>query len=225
MKKNQILIILILIAGICSCEKDTTKYPITYTSYSIADPTIKVYSRFGEVTSPVLVNNILSRYQNQLNKLENDKIKGKVVVTYVSQDSAELTIDNIKEDKLRSVHEIAGVIYLEKQDTSVTALNALSIQDYYKYNPIYYEEFPAPPGSGYNKISKYKDCYYIIKDRGKLNIPMFDFLLMHNLGAPDSGYKIFGNTNSFNEARLGSSILTIDTIIIQQYFIEIKVSQ
>jgi len=219
MKKNLIIFVLFLIAGIYSCKKDVVEYPITYSSYSISDPTIKIYTRNGEVTSSVLVNNIVNRYQSNLNKLENDKIKEKIVVTYISEDSTELTIDKIKEDKLRSVHEIDGVIYLEKQDTSIFPFGPLfKVQDLNKYYPLYYTETFAPPGSGYSKYSRFKECFFLIKNGGKLKIPMFDFFWIHNTGYLISTPEI---NNSFKEDGLNNFFVN-DTMIIQEYLIEMK---
>jgi hypothetical protein len=219
MKKNQILIVLFIIVGICSCKKDSIEYPITYSSNSISDPTIKVYTRDGEMTSSALINNLIMRFQDKINKLESDKIKGTVVVTYVSKDSVELTIDNVKEDRLRSVHEIDGVIYLEKQDTSMSGFGPLfKIEDVYKYNPIYYKEFFAPPGSAYSKYTKFKECYYLIRNGGKLNIPMFDFLWIWDT---NTGVPFYGNNNSFKEDGMGTFLIG-DTAIIQQYLIEMN---
>jgi len=221
MKKNLILIVLFLIAGIYSCKKDTVDYPITYSSSSISDPSIKVYTRNGEVTSSDLINKLVVRFQDKLKISENDKIKGKVIVNYISADSVELTIDNVKEAKSRSVHEINGVIYLEKQDTTLKGFGpTFKIDDVYKYSPIYYEEYYAPAGSGYSKYAKIKDCYFLINKGGTLNIPMFNFLWVWNT---NSAYPYSGNNNSFKPEGL-QKFNYADTIIIQQYYIEMQIN-
>jgi hypothetical protein len=219
MKKNLIVSVLFLIAAISSCKKDVVEYPITYSSNSISEPTIKVYTRNGEVTSTALVNNIISRYQSNLNKLEDDKIKERIVITYISEDSTEITIDKIREDKLRSVHEIGGVIYLEKQDTTIFPFGPLfKVQDLNKYYPLYYTETPAPTASGYSTYARFKDCFFLIKNGGKLKIPMFDFFWIFKSGYLRSIPEI---NNSFKEAGLNNFFVN-DTMIIQEYLVEMK---
>lgn len=217
MKENQIIIILFLLASICSCKKDDD-YPVTYTSNLILDPTTKVYVTDREVTPSAWVDELINHFKSQLNKLESDKFKGKVVVTFLSKDSVEMTIDNVKEDKPRSVHEINGIIYLEKQDTSRGAFTAgFKIEDSFKYKPIYYEELPSQPGSGYSKYTKYKECYFFIKKGGTLNIPMFDLLFLWDA---NRGIPFFGNNNSFTVDGL-KKIPGVE-VIVQEYLIEMR---
>ena len=203
----------------CSCKKDSVGYPITYSSNLISESSIKVYTKDGEVTSPALINNFVNRYQDYLSGLGNAKIKGKIVATYLSADSVELTINNIKEAKRRSVHEIAGVIYWEKQDTTWSGFGPLfKVEDVYKYHPIYYIEYNAQIGSGYTKYTIFKDCYFMIKNGGKLSIPMFDFIEIH---FGEKWQSSLGNNNSFNKDGL-TKFFVNDTMLIQSYLIEMK---
>lgn len=219
MNKNQIFAIGCLIIGMSSCKKDSVEYPITYSSYLGSTSNIKAYTKDGEVSSATLTNSIVKRYQYYLNKLGTDDISGKIVATYISEDSVELTIDNVKENKRRSVHENAGVVFWEKQDTSMYGFGPLFEVEYlYKYRPIYYYEYFAPPGSGYLRYAKFKECYFIIKNGKKLNIPMFDFLWIDDGRIVRS---ISGINNSFSKDGL-TNFFANDTMLIREYTIEMK---
>jgi len=144
-----------------------------------------------------------------------------LVATYLSEDSVELTIDNIKEKKLRAIHEKDGIIYWESQDTSFSGLSSVfSIENLYKYHPFYYQEYKKlPPDGLYLTNTKFKECYYILRDEGKLNIPMIEFVLIHY--GYDKGFSTLGINNSFSNMRL-ADLYAKDTILIQQYLIEMK---
>ncbi len=220
MNKNQIIGSLILVIGISSCKKDSVQYPITYTSDLITESSIKAYTKNGEISLPVTIKSIVNRYRSYFTNLEREEVTGKITATYLSKDSVELTINHVKEDKLRSVHEDAGVIYWEKQDTLMSGFtNIFSIEDLYKYHPYYYYEYYAPPGSGYTKYFKYKECQYIIRNGKKFNIPMVEFVWI--LQGYDKGFKYSGINNSFSKEGL-SSLFVGDTILVQQYSIEMK---
>jgi hypothetical protein len=207
-----------LIIGINSCKKDPIQYPIIYSSDLITESNIKVYTKNGEITSSTVINSVVNRYQSYLTNLESEQVRGKIVATYLSENSVELTINKVKEDKLRSVHEDAGVIYWEKQDITESGFGPIfRIEDVYKYRPFYYDEYIAPPGSGYLKYFKYKECYYIIRNGKKINIPMIESVWIHDV------YKVKypGKNNSFSKE--GLSMLPVgDTILIQQYSVEMK---
>lgn len=220
MTKNQIIGSLILVIGISSCKKDIVQYPITYSSDLITESSIKAYTKNGEISSPVTIKSIVNRYQSYFTKLENEEVAGKIIATYLSEDSVELTINHVKEEKLRSVHEDAGVIYWEKQDTSMSGLGPIfRIEDLYKYHPYYYYEYNAPPGSGYLRHFKYKECHYVIRNGKKLNIPMIEFVWI--LQGYNKGIKYSGINNSFSKEGL-ARLFVGDTILVQQYSVEMK---
>jgi len=220
MNKIQISLILLII-GIIACKKDSIQYPITYSSYSISGANIKVYTRDGEITSTALVSNVFAHYQSYLTNTVSADISGKFIANYISSDSVELTINNIKEDKRRSIHELAGMVYWEKQDTAWTGRAPFWDMDYlFQYLPLYYNKYNAPAGSGYYQYVKSRDCYFITKNRGDLNLPMFDFVQII------SEYNFIQSTkginNSFNKDGLINFFAGYnnDTILIQSYTVK-----
>ena len=222
MSKWQIILIIFLMIGISSCNKDSVEelieYPLTFTSYLITESEIKVYTKDGEITLADSKNKIIQRYKNNLTDLESVEIQGKVIATYLSENTVELTFDNIKEEKSRLVYEKDGLIYWEKQDTSGMPVNfTFDVATILKYQPLYYEEFDVPMSTGYRKAAKYKECFFVKKKNEGFEVPMFDYLYKTVFGLPT----ILGINNEFNESRL-SLIDSNDTIIIQEYSIEMK---
>ena len=166
-----------------------------------------------------MINNFVSHYQYHLNKLESDKIKGQIVASYLSADSVELTIDNIKENKRRAVREISGITYWEKPAISMIGIGPIfKVEDLYKYHPLYYNEASAPPGSGYMKYANLKECYFTIQTGGKPNIPMFDFLWIDDGRLAQVNSQI---NNSFKKEGL-VNFLANDTMMIRSYSIEMR---
>ncbi len=218
MNKNQILLIIFFFTGISSCKKDFIEHPITYASYSITSPDIKIFTKNGEITSSALKNNLIKRHEKYLTELESVDIEGKIIATYISENSVELTIDNTKEQRARTVHEIAELIYWEKKDTSQFVVNpTLNIRNLLKYHPLFYEENNMPQFTGYEKFAKLKECCYVLNSSGKLKIPMLDYFYKHEFGY----HSISGINNAFDENSL-SNLSTNDTIIIQEYLIEME---
>ena len=207
--------------GIISCNKNSDEelieYPMTFTSYFISEPEINVYTKDGEITLVDLKNEIIERYKNNLTDLDSIEIQGIIIATYLSVDTVELTLDNKKEEKARIVSEHNELIYWEKQDTSVMSVYPVSFLDKLKYHPLYYEEFDVPMSTGYSKAAKYKECFFIKKKNEGFEVPMFDYLYKTEFGLPT----ILGINNEFNSSSI-SLIGSNDTIIIQEYFVEMK---
>lgn len=222
MVKIQIFVIIGMIV-ISACKKDSVHYPVTYSSHSISGVKIKVYTKNGEVTSTTQINNVFTHYQSYLTNLGSENISGKIVASYISRDSIELTNNTITEKKRRSVHEVAGMIYWEKQDTLWSAFGPFwNMDDLYQYLPLYYFKYPAPAGSGYTEYAKSRECYYIAKNGGHLNIPMFDFVRIISDFNFTTSTK--GINNSFNKDGLSKfySGYGNDTLLIQSYIIEMN---
>lgn len=220
MNKSQFILILVLIIGLSSCKEDKIQYPITYSSGLVTEHSISVYTKDGEITSSNVVTSVLNRYQFNFSNLQTGQTVGKLTATYLSEDSVELTINNIKENKLRAVHEKDGIIYWEKQDTSYSGIGGFQIGNLYKYHPFYYHEYKlVPPDGLYLTNTKFKECYYIIKDGGKLSIPMIEFVWIH-YGSSNS-MSFLGINNSFYKEGL-PDLFAKDTILVQQYLIEMN---
>lgn len=194
------------------------EYPVTYSSYLISDALINVYTKNGILTSPNLKNEIIQKYKNYLTDLENIEIEDKVVATYTSENTVNVTIDDEGEEKARYVYEKDGIIYWEKQDTSgMPAYPPLFIGKILTYHPLYYEEFDVPLVTGYSKAARYKECYYVKKKNEGFEIPMFDYLHKNEFGL----LRNLGINNEVNENIL-SLTGSKDTIVIQEFNIQMK---
>ncbi len=220
MNKDQFILILMLIIGISSCKEDKMQYPITYSSGLVTEHSISVYTKDGEVISSNVVNSVLNRYQFNFSNIQTGQAGGNLKATYLSEDSVELIINNIKEYKLRAVHEKDGIIYWEKQDTTYSGIGGFQIENLYKYHPFYYLEYKMMPPNGlYLKDTKFKECYYILKDGEKLSIPMIEFVWIHY--GSSNVMSFLEINNSFNKEGL-PDLFAKDTILVQQYLVEMK---
>ncbi len=222
MKKGQFLFIISLLFSVFSCNKDSeeasVQYPLVYESSSILESEIRVYTQNGELTSMNLKEDVVDRYKNSLTDIESIDLEEKIVATYLAADTVRLTLDNSGEENNRLVKEYAGIIYWEKQDTSIMPVNmAFDVSSFLKHQPLYYEEFDIPTPTGFTKTAKYKECYFAIKKDKGFAIPMFDFVYKTESGQPT----FTGINNEFSEDLL-PLIGENDTIIIQSYTIELK---
>jgi len=224
MKKYQFLLLILLITGTYSCKKDKDfeeklpEYPLIYESYSISGGEIKVYTNEGEIGSPGLESDIIQRYKNNLTDLESIEIDRKAVASYLAEDTVKLTIDKEEEEEERLVYENNGIIYWEKQDTSgIPVLSAFYVADILTYRPLYYEEFEVPKVTGYNKVVRYKHCFYVKRKNEGFEIPMFDYLHRTEFGQ----HTTLGINNRFNQNYL-SVMGDNDTIVIQEFSIEMR---
>lgn len=222
MKKIIRLLLILMVPGILSCEKEPEEmipeYPATYSSYLISDAQINVYTKDGILTSPNLKGEIIQKYKNYLTDLENIEIEDKVVATYTSKNTVNVTIDDEEEEKVRYVYVKDGIIYWEKQDTSgIPAYPPLFIEKILTYHPLYYEEFDVPAVTGYSKAARYKECYYVKKKNEGFEIPMFDYVHKNEFGL----LRNLGINNEVNENIL-SLISSKDTIVVQKFNIQMK---
>ena len=113
------------------------------------------------------------------------------------------------------------MVYWEKQDTAWTGRAPFWDMDYlFQYLPLYYNKYNAPAGSGYYQYVKSRDCFFITKNRGDLNLPMFDFVQII------SEYNFIQSTkginNSFNKDGLINFFAGYnnDTILIQSFTVK-----
>jgi hypothetical protein len=222
MNKITRLLLILTVTGIFSCEKEPEEmipeYPVTYSSYLISNAQINVYTKNGILTSPNLKDEIIQKYKNYLTDLENIEIEDKVVATYTSENTVNVTIDDEEEEKARYVYEKDGIIYWEKQDTlGMPAYPPLFIGKILTYHPLYYEEFDVPLVTGYSKAARYKECYYVKKKNEGFEIPMFDYLHKNEFGL----LRNLGINNEVNENIL-SIINSNDTIIIQAFNVKLR---
>lgn len=217
MNKSGIIFLLLIFIGICSCKKDSL-YPIIYTSYSISEPTIKVYSKDGEVNSPEIKDALVKRYKTYLLDLEKRRIDGRIVVTYLSENSVRISRDNKKENKRRAVHTVDELIYWEIYDIVESPFSSdLRGDGYFKYSPPYYEEFREQKLLVTLTYCKYKPCSYAIKDGEEIKIPMLDLIIKDDYRL--NGYSSVNN--ALNADNLPDFQFN-DTIIAREYFYKLK---
>lgn len=207
--------------GISSCKKDSDEkliaYPITYTSYAIANSNIRVFLKNQELTS-TLKEQIINRQIKYLPSLEEMEIAGKFIATYISADTVELKFDFSTEQEIRIVREESDLIYWERQDTTeFTNSSFFHFGNLFKYLPLYYEEFEVPSATGYSKKIRGKECYYVFKNEKEIEFPMLDYIYKNEIGA------VIKNeiNNRLNENSIPDLNLN-DTLIIREYVIEMK---
>ncbi len=216
--KKLLIIFSFLSFTLFSCEKDTIDYPVTFSTKTVSEYSLRIFTTDGEITSESLKYDIVQRYKYQLNAVSNEDLKGKIVCTYITKDSVEIIIDGVKEAKPRNVLENNGLVYWEKQDTTVKGYTWLpyDILKAQEYIPTYYLETPCASGSAYKILVESKECLYAIKNKGKLSIPMFDFFINY------SGYLVKEINNSFKNLE-ERAFNHKDTIIIQEYLIDMEI--
>ena len=222
MGKTQVILIILSIIGLSSCNKEpneeSIKYPITFTSKSIAKTSLRVFIKNEEITTPLIKEEIISRQKIYLPVLEDMEIDGKIIATYISADTVKLLIDFSTEEETRIVREQSGLIYWESQDTTEFKNSSyFHFSNLLNYVPIYYEEFNVPLTTGYSKATKGKECYYLIRDNKELELPMLDYIFKNEIGA----IVVTEVNNDFDEKSIMDLNLN-DTIIVREYFIEMK---
>ena len=204
-----------LLIGIISCDNDSDdeiEFPVSYKTSTISKSKIKVYTKDGEVTNADSKDKFIQKYRYLLTDLRDSDVHRKIVATYLSKDTVELVWDNWKWDDTRRVYEENNLIYWEVQDTSFSIItDEPDISKHYKLKPLYYVEYDLPSTTFYRQV-QYKHCTYVLRENGKLRIPMLDFVLR----SPTYSEVRTGINNQFDESYL-STIGLNDTVMIQEY--------
>jgi hypothetical protein len=218
MNKYQIVVVVLLMAWLCSCKEDP-EYPVKYTSCCITAPEIRVFTKDGEIASSSLTNDIISRYEVFFPELDTLNIEGKIIATYTSANSVELQVNSVSEEKARVAYEYEGLIYWENQDTAMCFFPYDEyINDLLVYTPLHYEEYNIPTSTGFSTVLKLKDCYYVFKNNGNLKIPMVDYIYYEG---QDNVVLVYGGLNNeFDESSISG--LGADTIVVREYSIELE---
>lgn len=220
-----ILIILLLLTGISSCKKNEAEkapeYPVQYIYSYATEPVVKVFTKSGEIISN---EEVVKRFTSYLDEKKEPGDYEGITATYVSADTINLQIDDMPEEKPRTVHRLDRVTYWESQDTTKLPIFSVSFvrNSLFKYSPIFYEEQNLPWTTGYKKTILFKQCFYVIEDNEKLSLPILDCAGYTSKNGAFVGIKF---NNKFDE----SSILNFelnDTVVIREYSIELeKVNQ
>ena len=218
MKKYQTILLILLITGINSCNKNTDEeileYPTKYTINYVTEPVVKIFTKGGEITPD---DKIINRFRSSLPSNEEIKTTWQLTAIYTSADSIKLEINDVAEEKTRTVHYQDKLIYWESQDTiKMPIFNSMNV--YFKYSHLYYEEFSLPWTSGYKKVILYKHCFFVNEDDGKIELPMLDCVARTYENGFFTG---LGINNKFNEKSVLNFSLN-DTIAVWEYSIMLK---
>ena len=216
--------ILPLLISLCffilSCDKNdegTVDYPINYTSKAYTEINYRIFTQDGEITSTSEVENIINSHKELFTDLNKDEINGRIIATYLSEDFVQITIDGSSEEKLRSISATPDMVYWEAQDTTtVVGHEAYFILNNLKYPPLHFEEFHVPMSSGFVTAIKAKDCFFVIPNKKKLKLPFFDYVRKGEFSVTQT----LEINNSFKKNEF--NVYTGDTLLIQEYFIELE---
>lgn len=222
MRKILPALFILLLAITWSCKKDHTDplpgYPLSFRSYQVSGPRIKVYTNGGEIDIPLIKDRVIKRHKHNLSDLGNMNVDKKIAVTFLSEDSVLMTLDEQKEEKTRLVRRTADeYVIWEKQDTAAVPVYFFNMMNVTALLPLYYEEIQVPQVTGYNKVARYKECFFAKKTNQGFQVPVFDFVYIDEYGT----FPRLGINNRFNENCL-TTIDSNDTILIQEYFVDLK---
>jgi hypothetical protein len=206
----------------CCKENDISNYPISYINLPVSDFSFRAYTKNGEITDSIKFNYLIKKYNCLITEVSNYNSEGKLIISYLSKEKVEIrNFETNKSDTL-TVHNKSGLIYWERKDT-ISSPISFSSEAYYfnkifKYKPLYYMEFAIPPSSGYSKVAKYKQCFYVKPDGENLILPMINFLYIQDIYA--HFYDVELNNEFCEDCLLALGIN--DTIIINQYNLKLK---
>jgi len=218
---RNIILLLVLIAGlIASCSDSSDDYPKVYTSDKAVEGALRLFTGEGEILNQQLIESFIARHKQQVINVDAMNVKDRYVVTY--QNATDIVIEANGKEEQGKAYEIDNVIYWEHPDTLTTFFKI----PYNKYQPIYSEEFNIPSTTGYNKTIRYKDCIYAEKHEGTIRLPMVAMFSKET--DPDQG-SIVSNYYQANNVILIDILFkqhpywdVNDTIIIQDYYIELR---
>jgi hypothetical protein len=216
---SAITIILILIVS-CEKEQDAINYPQTYESESINNINLRVFTKDGEISDQSIVNSVKETYDEFLTDLDNPEIQGEIIVKYNSEDEIEIQEMNSADIDVRDVYNISGISYWEKRDTTETNGFLSEFERFLKYHPIYQEESYVTLTN--NEYTLFKHCYYAKKEAHNISFPMIDFVVFGNSFFPNYPTQSASRINSEFDMNTISNLIENDTLIIQEYDIEMR---
>lgn len=226
MKTNlNLLVVICLLIITFSCNDDTNsfEYPTTYISRSVSEMNIKVYTNSGEITNRLIKDEFIKRYKDYLMELDKIEIEGELTATYISSNTVELSKKDLATSEIRTVHDLSGLIYWEKPEIyNIVGSPQLDfLIKYFSYHPLFMEEdTPIVSPSGPNSTTfRLKECFYVKKKNNYLIMPYLDFYFKNAY----QQFSVRRFNNKFNSDSI-SSLGVNDTIMIQEYNIEIKIN-
>ncbi len=222
MKHIHPYLVILLCLIFASCEKESAeeaiKYPITYKSYSISDIRYRIFTSDGEISSTPIKQDIINRHKDFLTDSISENFEDRIIVTYTTQDSVQVSYDGLLEEKQRKAIETPEMIYWEKQDTLMFEnINFPFFENYFKYTSLFYEEFQVPTATGFTRIIKTMECYYATKKREEIILPMLDYYYKNE-------YEYF-NMKGINNELIENPLFNLPplgTLIVMEYQINMK---
>ena len=241
MRYYQLFLFFLLAFGVCSCDKESDKNPLTLSATSIVEYEISFYTKEGKITSQKEIDELIERKTYSLVRISLDQFLKSFLpeITYLSGSKAQLMFKNENEEKRRLIYETDDLIYFEKQEVleypayvgygvDYGLIYGYGVNNYTldsrKFKPLFYEIVDIPTTNGSTQIIREKECFYIKKVDGELIVPMYKYYLDKD----DNGdgmrtnyrYTDPGN-NEFNENCV-SVMGDRDTLIVEQYYIKME---
>ncbi len=202
-----------------SCSKEHETYPKTYSSDSVTEGHIRLFTANGEVKDKSLIDDFMNRHCNAFISADTFAVEGDINVTYLSDH--DINISSPAGQENGRAYTMNNLIYWEHPDT----LRTFYLSPLYKYKPLYVDEVAVASSTGFNSIFLYKECLFVQRHQGNLRLPMVNRL--HKL----SDNPIWDNSitservnNVFDYEYIYSADYSIginDTIMVQEFFINI----
>ncbi|MGZ2371394.1 hypothetical protein ACXR6G_16565 [Ancylomarina sp. YFZ004] len=214
MNKTHIIFAITTLLSLISCDKETSEYPREYTSHSIVDITIKVYTKDGDISSNPIGKDFIERHKDIISKLDTKKFAGQMKATYTSDSNVDIAFENYT--GIRDVHQEANLVYWEDKEISqISTKDKFSNKTFLLHKPLYYIESELPIATGFTKNTDFKHCYYLKSTKGMLKYPLIEILFKYQ-----NGLSYFSENNNEFDKSCVSEFTETDTLLVQQAWLE-----
>jgi|SRR5665647_131307 len=210
---------LFVLLGLLSCKDDSDSYPISYHSAMVSETVSRVFTKDGELLDLAKKEDFVNRYGIYLEDILSKSIDSMINAVYISPETVLLHLYGADYFDTLSVVENSEMIYWEQKDT-ITRIWMSPTKDLYVYSPLYKEEFQIISMPKVYDAIYTKNCYFVIKDGGKLKFPIVGFFFKYRLD--NSSTQIWGYTNNKFNVNAVDHFSTNDTILVNEFFYELK---
>lgn len=212
MNKYTFFLFILLVFGLVSCEKESEQFPQFYSSVSVTNNVVRLFTKDGEITNSSVKDDFLNRFGDFIIPLYGS-IDSMITATYINPDAVVIKkVEEIGFDTL-TVHTNRDLIYWEEKDTSLFLKN--SFRDLLVYKPLYFEELDYTYNNITFKTDRFLNCHYLRKVGNNLEYPMVRICYQYTRNQ-EVHYYIAGKNNKFNTANI-SQFSATDTILICEY--------
>jgi hypothetical protein len=194
-----------------TCEKDND-FPKKYVFDSFYSGDLMAYTKTGEITDELTIENFIKGQNENLWPLDNQTNDWNVEITIISDTKARISDSDtsILYDLIRQ----NGIIYFQFTDTMIS--HSTLTNERLKYSPLFVQSYPGM--SGIPGI--YMPCYYFIESNGEIHLPIVSYIekIYGSTGDLISGQGIGNYNNVFNTTYLNKVLNSgnlIDTIVYQ----------